>query len=182
MRRLSPLVPSLVLLLAACAKGPALESDWERNNRDRLSQGEAEVAALPPYPKSENLVQFYVSAATDFKYFIDGSTLTVQPRQKIVRYVLVARSRNGVDNVSYEAIHCPEEYRVLAVGQGDSWDSRPGEWRAITKGSSLSWPYALARNYFCPHRDAIRTTEEGIDALRRGGHPAVSVEQRNLGY
>jgi len=164
-------------LLAACAKGPALESDWERNNRDRLAQGAEEQVPLPPYPKSENLVEFYVSVASDFKYFIDASTLSVSPRQRVVRYVMVARSPSGVDNVSYEGIHCPEEYRVLAVGDRGKWESRPGDWRAITKGTTRGWQYALSRNYFCPHRDSIQTREEGIYALQHGIHPAVEVER-----
>jgi hypothetical protein len=29
----------------------------------------------------------------------------------------------------------------------------------------------LWREYFCPHAIAIDDTAEGIDALRRGGHP-----------
>jgi len=123
-----------------------------------------------------------VSATTDFKYFVDTSTLTVSPKAREIRYVLVARSPSGVDNVSYEAIRCPEEYRVLATGEGQGkWSSRPGAWRPIARGTALSWQYALARNYFCPHRDPIQSVAEGKDALRRGSHPAVYVEQRNLG-
>jgi len=46
----------------------------------------------------------------------------------------------------------------------------------ITRGTALGWPYALARYYFCPHRDPIQSAAEGVDALRRGVHPAVRVE------
>ena len=176
MKRLLP----LPLLLAACAPTHT-ESDWERNNAQRLAEGTEEAVALPPYPQRENLVEFYVSAATSFKYFVDASTLGVSPRQGVVRYVMVARSPSGVENVSYENIRCPEEYRVLAIGEGGKWAGRPGEWREITKGTATSWPYALARNYFCPHRDAIRTVAEGVDALRRGGHPAVAVDPYGKG-
>lgn len=171
MKRLLP----LLALLGACAPAPP-ESDWERNNRDRLAQG-AEEVPLPPYPKRENLLEFYVSAATDFKYYIDASTLNVSPRQRIVRYAMVARSPSGVDNVSYEAIRCPEEYRVLAVGDRGKWDSRPGEWRQIAKGTTRGWQYALARNYFCPHRDSIQSRDEGVYALQHRGHPAVEGER-----
>jgi len=172
---------SLLLVVAGCSsRGPQVESDWERNNAVQLA-GEEDVA-LPPYPKNENLVPVYISATTDFKYFVDASTLSVSPKAREIRYVFVARSPSGVDNVSYEAIRCPEEFRVLATGEGaGKWSSRPGPWRPIVKGAALSWPYALSRNYFCPHRDPIRTAEEGSDALRRGSHPAVYVEQRNVG-
>lgn len=167
----------LLFLLGACAP-VAPESDWERDNRDRLAlQSAEEQLPLPPYPKSENLVEFYVSPVADFKYYVDASTLNVAPKQRVVRYAMVARSPSGVDNVTYEAIRCPGEYRVLAVGQGGKWAGRPGEWRSITRGTSLSWQYALARNYFCPHRDSIQTRDEGIYALQHGVHPAVEVER-----
>lgn len=173
MKRLLP----LLALLGACAAAPP-ESDWEIANRDRLAQQvPEEQLPLPPYPKNAGLVEFYVSPEAEFKYFVDASTLNVSPRQKLVRYALVARSPSGVDNITYEAIRCPEEYRVLAVGQGGKWGGRPGEWRAITKGTSRSWQYALARNYFCPHRDSIQTREEGVYALQHGVHPAVEVER-----
>lgn len=173
-----------LLLLAACGAPVQPESDWELANQGRLAESSEAPVPLPPYPKKENLVEFYVSATADFKYFVDASTLTVAAKQRIIRYVLVARSPSGVDNVSYEAMRCPDEFRVLAVGEGEGkWRERPqgGEWRAITKGAALSRQYALARNYFCPHRDPIQTALEGADALRRGSHPAVYVDPRGLG-
>ncbi|HZQ75246.1 MAG TPA: CNP1-like family protein [Burkholderiales bacterium] len=170
----------LLLFLCACSGTPPIESDWEREHAMQLA-GEEQVA-LPPYPKSGNLVPVYVSATSNFKFFVDASTLSVSPRERVIRYVLVARSPSGVDNVSYEAIRCPEEYRVLAVGEGPGkWASRPSPWRPIVKGAALSWPYVLSRNFFCPHRDPILTVAEGQDALRRGSHPAVYVEQNNRG-
>jgi hypothetical protein len=174
----------LLLLLAGCA-GARQEpiSDWERKNQERLGLALPEDRpATPPYPKKEDLVEIYVSATTDFKYFVDASTLSVAPKGRTVRYVLVARSPSGVENVTYESIRCPDQYRVLAVGQGDGkWSGRQSDWRDIQRGSGLSWQYALARNYFCPHRDPIRTVDEGVDALRRGSHPAVYVDPKNMG-
>ena len=41
------------------------------------------------------------------------------------------------------------------------------------RGATLSWPYALSRRYFCPHRDPVRTVAEASDALERGVHPAA---------
>jgi hypothetical protein len=170
----------LPLVVAACAtKAPLAESDWERENRIRL-QGEDQVI-LPPYPKKENLAEIYVSATTTgFQYYVDTASLLVG-RDRTVRYVFLARSPSGVENVTYEAIRCPWEHRVLAVGRPDgSWAGRPSSWREITRGGSLGWQYALARNYFCPHRDSIQTVAEGVDALRNGIHPAVEV-QRSMG-
>lgn len=171
----------LVLLAAACGTPSGPQSDWERRNQARLALEAPDQPALPRYPRQEDLVQIHVSATTNFKYFVDAATLDVSPRSREVRYVLVARSPSGVENVSYEAIRCPDQYRVLAVGQaGEKWGGRQSDWREIIRGSALSWPYALSRKYFCPHRDPIRSVAEGVDALRRGSHPGVFVEQRNL--
>lgn len=173
----------LLLLLAGCSGAQQQPmSDWERKNQERLGLTLPEDrAAIPPYPKKEDLVEIYVSATTDFKYFVDASTLSVAPRERTVRYVLVARSANGVDNVTFEAIRCPDQYRVLAVGEGEGkWGGRQGDWRDIQRGSGRSWQYALARNYFCPHRDPIHSKDEGVYALEHGSHPAVEV-QRSMG-
>src|SRR5205823_5613997 len=101
---------------------------------------------------------------------------------RIVRFTLVARSPSGVDNVSYEGMRCPREHRLYAVARaGGSWSSRDSDWREFARGTSLGWQYALAHHFFCPHRDPIRSAAEGVDALRRGSHPSVYVEPKNLG-
>jgi hypothetical protein len=173
---------ALLVLLAGCGSvAPNTQSDWERKNAGRLEAAAAESPALPPYPKKENLVEFNVSATADFKYFIDESTLSVAPKQRVVRYVIVARSPNGVENVRYEEIQCPDQQRVLALGRADgTWGGQRGEWREITRGTALRWHYALAKDYFCPHRDPIQTVAEGREALHNGIHPAVEVK-RSMG-
>ncbi|HXM82192.1 MAG TPA: CNP1-like family protein [Burkholderiales bacterium] len=166
----------LVLVLAGCAATQPM-SDWERQNRQRLI-GE-ESPAPPPYPRQADLIEFYVSPTAEFKYFIDARSLSVGA-DKVVRFTLVARSPSGVDNVSYEGIRCPTEYRLFAVGRpGGTWTGGERGWREITRGSSLGWQYALASHFFCPHRDPIRSAAEGLDALKRGSHPSVYVEQQN---
>lgn len=162
--------------LACCAAAATAQpkSDWERDHEQRLL-GEDKIA-LPPYPRRENLVEFQVSATADFKFFIDTASLSVG-KDRIVRYTLVARSPSGVENVSYEAIRCPEEHRIYAIGHADgTWAGRDSGWRRIQRATSRGWPYALARYYFCPHRDPIQDAKEGVGALRNGVHPAVRVE------
>ena len=93
---------------------------------------------------------------------------------RIVRYVLVARSASGAESVSFEGIRCQSrEYRVYAVGQPEGgWAGRASEWRPIPRQWNSSQA-ALARQYFCPGRAAIRTSSEGQEAVRAGGHPGV---------
>ena len=49
--------------------------------------------------------------------FIDRTTLAVTPQGE-VRYVIVARSSEGVDNVRFEALRCGSaEFRTYSFGQ-----------------------------------------------------------------
>jgi hypothetical protein len=91
----------------------------------------------------------------------------------VVRYTLVARSPNGVDNVSYEGLRCQSgKYKVYATGRSDGkWTPRTMEWEEIPLRTVQRWHLVLRRSYFCPQTVAIRDVAEGIDALKRGGHP-----------
>ena len=163
----------LLALLSACAGGRHdSKSDWETLNEGRLVREAAEVSPeLPPYPRQENLIEFFVTSASDFRFFVDRASISVKDR--IVRYTLVARSPSGVDNVSYEGINCPaSEYQVYARGRSDgTWLSRAGPWQEITPRSVQRWHNALYREFFCPNRVAIADAAEGIRALEQGVHP-----------
>ena len=168
--------------LAACSSSQP-QSDWERSNPAQLGTAKTERLPTPPAaPRKENLIEFYVGPTATFRYFIDAASLSVFYAQKEVRYVLVARSPSGVENVSFEAIRCPDAYRIFAVGDGSGkWTERAGAWQPIQSRTGLGWPGVLARDYFCPHRDTLQSAAEGIDALRQGGHPLVRTEQKNVG-
>ena len=57
--------------------------------------------------------------------------------------------------------------------------ARPGsgsnsDWQAIEpQGKVQRWHNVLRDEYFCPKGDHHRDAGEGMDALRRGGHPMV---------
>ena len=179
----------LAALLAAalaggCSSGPRQEmSDWEKRHPELIARAEARPDAPPPpaFPRRENLIEFYVSANATFHYFIDASTLQALYDRREVRYVLVARSPSGVDNVSFEALRCPDVYRVFAVGSDGKWTARSSDWQPTVRRSDLAVQSTLARQFFCPHNDPIQSVAEGVNALRLGAHPVVRVEQRNLG-
>jgi hypothetical protein len=165
--------PLLFLLLALYGSAVAgqVKSDWERENEDRLRQADEQVVPPPPFDKAR-LVELELVAATDFRYFVDPATVSVGA-DRIVRYVVVARSPSGAENVAFEGLRCPGEYRIFAVGRPDGkWGGQPTEWRPVPKDARLA-ENALSRRYFCPARRAIASPQEGVDALRAGGHPAL---------
>jgi hypothetical protein len=163
-----------VALVACSSKGPNDRSDWEIKNEEKLTREEGAILPeLPPYPEDARLIPFFVTSASEFRFYIDGGSLSVG-KDRIIRYVLVARSRSGANNVSFEGLNCQtNEYIVYAIGTQGKWVTRTNQWRSIEVRSVDRWHNALRSEYFCPNAVAIFDTEEGLDALRRGGHPRV---------
>ncbi|HEX7385483.1 MAG TPA: CNP1-like family protein [Burkholderiaceae bacterium] len=154
---------------------PRQEFKSERElEQERRSDAAGGPLKLPAWPKDENLVEVFVSDATRFRFFIDAAALSVSD-DSVVRYTLVARSSSGVDNVSYEGMRCGGAglARVYAYGQGGRWSLQKSEWRDIDPSASPIWRRELRSRYFCPNGGSIHSAAEGLDALRRGGHPEV---------
>lgn len=157
-----------LLLLAACAAPPEEQSDWER--RHLAPAWQEHETALPPYPAAASLLEFAVPESGGFRFFVDARSLAVGD-DAVVRYVLVARSPNRVDNVSFEGLRCATgEYRIYATGHADSaWAVRAGDWQPLSGPRGGPWRQVLQRNYFCENGQPIRDREEGLRALRQGG-------------
>ena len=175
MKRLAALA-----LAAHAALGLAQpKSDYEvEEERRNWKEGEYQ---LPAPPKGDDLVEFYVSAATDFRFFIDRQSLSVG-KDGVVRYTLLARSPSGAENVTFEGIRCAEgRLRIYAYGRPGGWNERDSDWRPIEVRTIQRWHNALWREYFCPMRVPIFDPAEGIDALRRGGHPNAAGLERGPG-
>jgi hypothetical protein len=168
----------VALALAAVPAYGQIKSDWERENEDRLKQSDERLVPPPPLERGRLVeVKLHVSADTDFRYYVDWGSVSAGP-DRIVRYVLLGRGANGTENLSFEGLRCPGEYRVYAVGRPEGgWGGRPSEWRPIPRNPNAVQG-ALARQYFCPGRAPIATSDEGQRAVRAGGHPGVFIGPR----
>jgi hypothetical protein len=150
-----------VAALAGCGGAPVEKSDWELKHESQLQSPSEPPVSLPRYPPRGELLEFSAGPSREFRFFIEDASLSVAGG--IVRYTLVARSAEGVQNVSYEGMRCETgEVRIYAVGRDGGWSGTPGAWR-----SPLAWHRPLYRDYFCPFRQAIHSPAEGIAALRR---------------
>jgi len=142
--------------------------------QDKLNWKEAD-AALPPYPKDADLIEFQVSSGATFRFFIDAASLSVAD-DGVVRYTLVARSPSGIANVSFEGIRCASKsYKVFARGTGGGWSRREGEWQVIEARTVQRWHNVLYFEFLCPRHRPIETAAEGVNALRRGVHPGLAL-------
>lgn len=162
---------AVAVALGGCDHG--VKSDWERKNEGTLDKDVSDpVPPRPAFPGRSTLLEFEPRAPQDFRYFIDGATLNVDPKKGVISYVLVARSLSGVDNVTFEAINCKsDEYRVYALGRADrTWGGRSGGWRPIAESRQPQYR-SLQRDYFCPQGTPISDAAEGRRALQAGGHP-----------
>ena len=157
-----------VLLIAGCGTRPTEQSEWERENR-KPAPTEAQVE-LPAYPVPARLIEFDKSQAGDFRYFVDRTTLSVDP-EGVVRYVLVARSSSGAENVTYEGLRCDTaEHRFYAFGRADgTWSRSRSNWRSLQQSQPLQ--RVLYADYFCPQKVPIVNAAEGVRALEQGGNP-----------
>jgi len=158
-----------LLLLAGCGAAPTDMSDWERQNMTREAPRE-DTAAPPPFPQRAKLVQVPIAEETGFHFFVDASSLNVD-KEGIVRYVLVAQSPSGPQNVSFEGLRCAAaQHRLYATGQSDgTWMTSRAGWQPVR--NARPWQIALYQEYFCPQKVPIRDAGEGVRALQAGGHP-----------
>lgn len=162
---------SAPLLLAAMLASAAVFADFEEDYESKEWQ-EIEVQ-LPAAPKQETLLPFYVSAATENRFFIDGATLTVGG-DGVVRYVLLVLTPQGARNVTYEGMRCQtRERRIYASGRQDgSWSkARKNEWVRIQDAYANRQHAALFLEYFCPIGNIVQDAAEARNALIKGVHP-----------
>lgn len=159
--------------MLACAGALAQpKSDWEVAQEERNINEDA--FTLPPLPKAEDLVEFKVSEANTFRFFLDGRHLSTG-KDGIVRYTLVARSTSGAESVSFEGMRCKSgTYKVYAYArlkEGVWSPNRSAEWQEVQPKRVNRQHQALRREYLCPQGVPVADRAEAVDALRRGGHP-----------
>ena len=141
------------------------EEDYEAQKWEEIE------VQLPATPKRESLVPFYVSAATENRFFVDASSIAVGT-DGVVRYTLVIETAGGVRNVSFEGMRCEtKERRLYAFGRRDgTWSkSRSNQWGLISGAGNNAYHATLYAEYFCPVEGMVRTADEAREAFRRGG-------------
>lgn len=154
---------SLMLLWHGVSQAD-FEEDYERRNWK-----EAEVQ-LPAPPRAENLIPFYVSAATTNQFFIDGPSLGIGT-DGVVRYTLMVLSPEGARSVTFEGMRCEtKERRIYASGHADGvWvKSRRSDWVKIQDAAANRQHAALFLDYFCPGGVIVNDAERARSALKAG--------------
>jgi len=142
----------------------------EQDALDGENKAWAESAVnLPAPPKKENLLSFYVSPTATIDFSVDAKSLSVD-KDGVVRYTLVATSRTGATNISYEGIRCQSaEKKLYAFGQSDGrWSrARRDAWDVIRESGANRQHATLALEYFCEGGSVAGKAETIVERLRR---------------
>jgi CNP1-like family len=111
---------------------------------------EADVAP-PAYPEDAALVEFRLRGLTDNRFYIDRRSLSVGP-DRVVRFVLVIRTPDGVSNARFSGLRCSDgEWKDYAFGKSDrTWATdRDAHWRPIQIVTYNDYQRTLYQDYFC---------------------------------
>jgi len=173
---LSRFLVGVLLYLTAglpCAQAGFLGGLGEEDEFGEKKEWKESEVALPPFPEDANLIDFYVSATAQNRFFVDLAHLSVGS-DGIVRYTLVVISPSGVRNVTYEGMRCKTaERRIYASGRADkSWSQTRGErWFPIHEATINRHYAALYSEFFCPGGALNDRVEDIRRALKKEGAP-----------
>lgn len=162
------LLPAILMTLPALAIAAATVAEQDALDGEKPVWQESAIN-LPAAPKKENLLSFYVSPTATIDFAIDAKSVSVD-KDGVVRYTLVAISRAGATNISYEGIRCQSaEKKLYAFGQPDgSWSrARRDSWDVIRENNANRQHATLALEYFCDGGTIAGKAETIVERLRR---------------
>lgn len=153
--------------LLSLGLGPALAqstSGWLEENRFQ----ETEVK-LPERFSTDRLIEFTVSSGSELRFGVDPQTVTVGT-DRVVRYVLVARSPSGVVNVLYQGLRCDTgEFRTYALWQQpEGWREQRADWTDGSRTAAGLPAARLAREGLCFGRLPNTPVSKMLNELRYG--------------
>ena len=134
--------------------------------------------SLPAWPEASNLIEIPLDHPdARFTYFLDRASLATG-RDDVVRYTLIAESRAGARNLTFEGIRCTPKgaFRIYAFGQNQRFKAaRAGDdWQTIGNAGTGPVRYELWRHYLCmPRLFKPRPTHEQLRMLRSGRVPDI---------
>jgi hypothetical protein len=138
----------------AFAQGLPSDPDWKELD-----------APPPPALRTEGLIPVEVGSSS-LRFGIDPESIAVG-KDRIVRYVVVARSSSGATNAMYEGILCErDEYRIYARHNGGEWRRIEGDWKSVKEGVEAIHVRAIARAGVCLGHFPSGTAEQIVRNLR----------------
>jgi hypothetical protein len=159
-------VALLICNIQAMAQLSAEDPDWK----------ETEVPP-PPSFDVKRLIPIQVTAQSQLKWGIDPSTIVINKKDGVVRYVVVAQSDSGVINAMYEGIRCSKaEFRRYARHNPNiGWvaNTSSSDWTPLRESGASRHPQSIAKQGMCDGAAPPTTNADAVRALRAGGNDLV---------
>ncbi|MDY0330528.1 MAG: CNP1-like family protein [Thiomonas sp.] len=136
----------------------------------KSSAAEAPVV-FPPAPTA--LVHVHITASGAMQFFIDRSSVTVEPGQT-VRYTLVGKTPDGPPNITYEGINCAtRQWKLYGLWNDASqkWVAATGsDWQGIPENGAMRVHSTLYRDDFCRDQSVRGTAADLVRRVELGLH------------
>jgi len=140
----------LMLAAPADAVRKREEENPITNAPEELPFKELDVAP-PAFPQDKDLIEFTINGRTQNRYFVDGSTLSVDS-DAIIRFVLEVRTPSGVRNVTFSGVRCETlEWKDYAFASPDrSWRTdAEADWNYVEKKNLNNYKRSLVDEFLC---------------------------------
>ena len=153
---------ALLCLAALLAASVQAQTSWQESD-----------VPLPGPVQRDRLIPFDMGTRTELQFSVDASSIAVGS-DRVLRYILVARSSSGAENILYDGLRCETgEARNYARWNNHEqrWVPHSGTapWRPLA-GVAASLPAArLAYLAFCEGRTPTEPLSRLLSDLRRGG-------------
>lgn len=145
------------------------QSNFEEDTENQKKTWQETAIILPAAPLMTDLLPFEVATTLTQAFAIDAKSLIISS-DGVIHYTLVAQSRSGVKNISYEGIRCQTfEKKLYSFGHKDgSWSlARRDQWEPIMGSAVNPAQVALAQDYFCQNKVNAGNAAAILDRIKR---------------
>ena len=167
-------------LLAACAVAAlprlALAQAVEGLPQQAPKVEPADVVHFPAkVPKGDSTLLTVPLPGNPQLHFVVDPASVRRVGDSLVRYTLIAVSRSGFRNVSYEGLNCADDtWHVYATWRAhrQRWEANTdSSWLTVNVQSSFDVHGVLDRNYWCAATFTAGDAKRLVERLRQGVHP-----------
>ena len=150
---------TLAASLTANAQGYVDAADWK----------EVDVPPPPAFDMAK-LLTFEVTLGSALTYGVDPASVTISNADSVVRYVMVAYSASGANNVSYDGLRCSTgEVKTYAryTPEGRWVPVSEPKWRSVFDITTPKHSQRFARAGACDSGAPVGTVQELVKKLKR---------------
>ena len=161
-----PLALLIAFILTACA-GTTPDA-YEDPFAPKIFKEDTVVPLPTKPPNAANLIPFYVSQHSVFKFAIDPDSIRLDP-DGVTRYVLVITSPSGSQQVNFEGIRCETFQFALYATLNTSaiWQANQRKtWTDIKNNEANRYHGALAQGAFCNNKSQVKNKSLILDSLQ----------------